>query len=207
MRNEKANVIDVSDLPTYGFGSKNPLWWGNSGFMVIEGLGFIFAIATYLYLYNHNTSWPLGLNHQSGLLWPSLLAGLMIVSELPNIWLKRAAKNHDLGRVRTGLIIMSIIGLAGIGLRCLEFTTLNVRWDDNAYGSIFWFLLGIHTTHLITDSVETWIITALMHIGPVDMRRFPDVEDNQDYWHFVVIFWLVVYGFLYWFPRFFEVLP
>ncbi|MDD5460069.1 MAG: hypothetical protein PHG00_00280 [Methylococcales bacterium] len=46
-----------------------------------------------------------------------------------------------------------------------------------------------------------------MYIGPLDMRRFQDVEDNQDYWHFVVIWWLIIYGVLYWLPRWLEVRP
>jgi cytochrome c oxidase subunit 3 len=198
-------TLDVSDLPNFGYGTRNPLWWGNLAFMVIEGLGFLFAIATYLYLYNHNKSWPLG--PQAGLLWPSLLLGLLLLSELPNIWLKRAAEKLDLGRVRIGLVIMSLIGLLAIVLRAFEFTTLHVHWDDNAYGSILWFLLGLHTAHIITDVAETIVITVMMFIGPIDMRRFPDIEDNQDYWHFVVFWWIAVYGILYWLPRWLEVLP
>jgi heme/copper-type cytochrome/quinol oxidase subunit 3 len=32
---------------------------------------------------------------------------------------------------------------------------LNVSWDANAYGSVVWLLLGLHTTHLITDTIDT----------------------------------------------------
>lgn len=198
-------ATDVSQLPTYGYGAKNPLWWGTLAFMVIEALAFVFAIATYLYLQTHNDTWPLG--PQPVLLWGTLLAGLMIVSEIPNVWLKKAAKVHDLRKVRIGLLIMSAIGLLTMGIRYFEFKALNVHWADNAYGSIVWFLVGYHTTHVLTDLGETIVMTVLVHIGPVDMRRFPEVEDNQDYWHFVVITWLVVYTLLYWVPRWFEVGP
>jgi heme/copper-type cytochrome/quinol oxidase subunit 3 len=196
---------DVSDLPTHSSGPSNPLWWGTLTFVTIEGLGFVFAIATYLYLYTHNKSWPIG--PQPGLLWPSLLVGLMLLSELPNFWLRRGSARHDIGRVRIGLMIMSAIGLAAIALRAFELTTLNIRWDTNAYGSILWFLIGLHTAHIVTDVVETLVITVLVFIGPVDLRRFAEVDDNQDYWDFVVISWLVIYLLIYWFPRWFEVAP
>jgi len=195
--------LDVSKIPTYAFGPANALWWGNLAFMVIEGLGFIFSIATYLYTYNHNKNWPLG--SPPGLLWPSLIVAVMVLSEIPNVWLKRMASRKDLERVRQGLIVMSLIAAVCIGLRCFEFTTLAVRWDENAYGSILWFLLALHTTHLVTDAVETWVMAVLIHIGPVDMRRFPEVEDNQDYWHFVVLFWVLIYTVLYWLPRWLEI--
>ena len=35
-------------------------------------------------------------------------------------------------------------------------------WDQNAYGSIVWVLLGLHTTHLLTDVGDTLVLTALM---------------------------------------------
>ena len=195
--------LDVSKTPTFAFGPANALWWGNLAFMVIEGLAFVFSIATYLYTYNHNKTWPLG--SQPGLLWSSLIVAVMIISEFPNIWLKRAAKAKDLPKVRLGLIVMSLIALICLGLRCCEFTTLSVRWDENAYGSILWFLLALHTTHLLTDAVETWVMAVMIHIGPVDMRRFPEVQDNQDYWHFVVFFWVAIYVTLYWLPRWLEI--
>ena len=196
---------DVSHLPSYAFGPANPLWWGTAAFMLIEGLAFVFAIVTYLYFYYHNQSWPLG--PQPGLFWSTSVTLLFLASELPNVWLKKAAQNHDLRKVRLGLLIMSAIGIAALVLRGFEFTTLHIRWDDNAYGSITWFLLCFHTLHLLTDVVETLVMTVCVFIGPVDMRRFPEVQDNQDYWHFVVFFWLLVYSVLYWLPRWFEVAP
>ena len=198
-------VRDVSHLPTHASGPVNPLWWGTLAFVVIEGVGFIFGTAVYLYLQTHNLSWPLG--PQPGLLWPSLLTALMVLSEIPNTWLKRVSSRHDLVRVRIGLIVMSVIGIAAIVLRGFELTTLNIRWDDNAYGSIVWALIGLHTAHIVTDVFETLVITVALFIGPVDMRRFADVDDNQSYWDFVVLSWLLVYVTIYWLPRWFEVQP
>jgi heme/copper-type cytochrome/quinol oxidase subunit 3 len=198
-------TVDVSHLPTWAYGSKNPLWWGNLGFMVIEGGAMIFAVATYLYLMNHNQSWPL--THLPELKWSTALMIFLLLSEIPNVWVKRAAKNQDLKKVRTGLIVMSLIGFIAICLRIAEGGHMNTTYDNNAYGSIVWFLLGLHTVHLITDWGETLVITVLMHKGPVDLRRFPEIQDNQDYWHFVVAFWGLIYFTLYWVPRLFEVKP
>ena len=202
--------IDVAGLTTFSFGSGNPMWWGNLAFMVIEGTGFIFAVATYLYIYNHNQYWPLPSYPRSGmpgLMWSSLMLVLMLLSELPNIWLKKAAQKADEKTVKLGLVVMSLIAILAFVLRGFEFTTMNIRWDDNAYGSIVWFLLGVHTAHIVTDGAETIVMAVMAHIGPVDMRRFPEVEDNQDYWHFVVFFWIVVYLTIYWLPRWLEALP
>jgi cytochrome c oxidase subunit III len=192
-------AMDVAHLPTYRFGSRSPLWWGMLSFVVIEGLGFVFAIAIYLYLQSQHRDWPF--NRPPDLLWGSALTALLLLSEIPNTWTKRMAVSQDLARVRAGLAIMSAIGLAAIALRVLELTTLNVRWDSNAYGSIVWVLMGLHVTHLVTDIFETWVFLYLIYAGPLDARRFSEVEDNQAYWDFVVLAWIPVYVTIYWLPR------
>jgi cytochrome c oxidase subunit 3 len=203
--NSKAG-LDVSHLPTYAYGTKNPLWWGTQFFMLIEGLGFAFAVAIYLYLYNQNDNWPLGPQYK--LLTPSILIGVFALSEIPNIWLKKMAKKGDVAKIRIGLIVMSAIGLLCLIIRALEINALNiVRWDANAYASITWFLVCLHTTHLITDVVETWAMTTAYIIGPLDMRRLPEVEDNQDYWHFIAGFGAIIYIVAYLVPRWFAVSP
>ncbi len=192
-------VRDVAFLPTYGFGPRALLWWGTLGFMAIEGLGFVLTIGAYLYLEGQSDRWPL--NPPPELTWSTLLTLLMIVSEIPNWWTKRAAVNEDLGRVRIGVTVMALIGLATLGLRAMEFTTLNCRWDSNGYGSVVWFMIGLHTTHLVTDVFETCVMVPLFWFGSIDGRRFVDAQENQEYWDFVVLAWLPVWATLYWIPR------
>jgi cytochrome c oxidase subunit 3 len=193
-------VRDVRDLPNFAFGSKAPIWWGNIGFIVIEASGFFMLIVVYLYLANHNPEWPLAQDLPDPLIG-SLLAGYFLLSEIPNFWIKKVIHRFDLRKVQIGLVIMSLIALAGLGIRAFEFGALNVRWDTNAYGSILWALLFLHTVHLVTDAAETWAMCGMMFIGPVDARRFVDVGENAEYWDFVVLAWLPVYVVIYWVPR------
>jgi heme/copper-type cytochrome/quinol oxidase subunit 3 len=103
--------------------------------------------------------------------------------------------------VRLWMAAAIVLGLAFNAVRVLEFSSLNVRWDTNAYGSIVWLLLGLHTTHILTDFVDTIVLAVLMFIGPVEEKRFVDVSENAGYWYFVVISWLPIYGVIYWAPR------
>jgi heme/copper-type cytochrome/quinol oxidase subunit 3 len=193
-------VSDVSALPTYAFGSGSTPWWGTLGFIALEGMGFALAAGTYLYLVHINDQWPLSAappNH-----WPgTLLTVLLLVSLWPNAWIDRIAKAEDLVRVRRGLVLMSVLGLVAIAIRFYEFAHLNVRWDDNAYGSITWVLLGLHATHLITDVGDSLVLTALMYTRHATGRRFSDCSDNAFYWYFVVAAWLPIYALIYWAPR------
>ena len=151
-------VHDVSALPNHAFGRDSILWWGTLGFMAIEGTGFILAIAAYFYLMREVPRWPPGNIPPPGPLYGSLLTAVLLVSALPNHWAKQAGRRQDL---RGSLLWMGIVLLIGVGalvLRGFEFSTLNIRWDSNAYGSILWVLLGLHTTHLGTDVGDTAVL-------------------------------------------------
>jgi len=194
-------VLDVSKLPLHGMGIASPTWWGTCAFMLIEGTGFGLAIAVYLYLMSLAPHWPIDAPPPD--LWAgTVLTALLLASVVPNILVSRWAKERNLKRVRLGLVIMSLCGIAPLVLRVFEFPALHVRWDDNAYGSITWILLGLHTTHIVTDLVDTLVLTCLMFSRHGDnTRRYGDVEDNALYWNFVVITWLPIYACLYWVPR------
>jgi heme/copper-type cytochrome/quinol oxidase subunit 3 len=65
-----------------------------------------------------------------------------------------------------------------------------------------WALLLLHTVHILTDWIDTLVLSALMFTkhGP-EPRRFVDVSENSLYWRFVWLAWLPIYLLLYWVPR------
>ena len=195
------SALDLRELPAYRAGTASPSWWGTLAFMLIEGTGFALSIVIYLYLMSLAPRWPLDAPP------PDLLAGttltlLLLASLVPNILIARWAREQDLRKVRVGLIVMAVLGLVPLILRVFEFPAMHINWDQNAYGSIVWVMLGLHTTHILTDVIETLVLTCLMFSRHGDTpRRFGDVSDNAMYWNFVVATWLPMYVCLYWIPR------
>ncbi|MFP3547000.1 cytochrome c oxidase subunit 3 [Rhizobium sp. SIMBA_035] len=194
-------VLDVSQLPLHGSGTASPTWWGTLAFMLIEGTGFALGIVVYLYLMSIASIWPINAPAPD-LLPGTLLTALLAVSVIPNVLVARWAKRRELKKVRIGLIVMVLLGVAPLFLRVFEFPALHVMWDSNAYGSITWVLLGLHTTHILTDLIDTLVLMCLMFTRHGDNpRRYGDVEDNAMYWNFVVATWVPLYVCLYWIPR------
>jgi len=191
---------DVSRLPTFGFGATSTPWWGTLAFIAIEGTGFAIVAGAYLYLAVVNAQWRMDApppNH-----WPgTILTILLLVSLWPNHWTATVARRENLAKVQIGLLVMSAVAVIAIAIRAFEFAHLNVRWDQNAYGSMLWVVLGLHATHLITDAMDTFVLTALMFTRHAQPRRFSDVTDNAFYWDFVVASWLPLYVLIYWVPR------
>jgi len=194
-------VLDLGKLPLHGMGTQSATWWGTLAFMLIEGTGFALAIAVYLYLMSLATTWPINAPPPD-LLPGTLVTLILLVSLVPNILISRWAEQEDLRKVRIGLVVMSILGIAPLIVRIFEFPALRISWDTNAYGSVVWLLLALHTTHIITDLADTLVLGALMFTRHgKNKRRFGDVQDNAMYWNFVVAAWLPIYGCIYWLAR------
>ncbi|HVM23446.1 MAG TPA: cytochrome c oxidase subunit 3 [Sphingomicrobium sp.] len=193
---------DLADLPTHRFGPSSLTWWGVVAFMVIEGVAFAMAIAAYFFLMGHEQGWP-----PEGRQPPALLAGtlftiLMLLSEIPNSMVKRAAHERNVAAIRVLMPILILIGIVLFVIRGFEFNSLNCRWTDDAYSSIIWALLLLHTAHILTDWIDTLVLWLLMRteLG-YEGRKLVDTDENALYWRFVWLTWLPIYLLIYWVPR------
>jgi heme/copper-type cytochrome/quinol oxidase subunit 3 len=194
-------VLDVSDLAPGAFGHRSILWWGTMDIMLIEGTAFAIAVGAYFFLRTRVVDWPPPGVLPPDLRWGTLNTIILLVSAIPNGLAKKAAERIDLPKVRLWLVVCLIFGVAFNAVRALEFAGLNIRWDQYAYGSVTWLLLGLHTTHILTDVLDTGVLTVLIFTGPLEEKRFVDVSENAYYWYFVVLAWLPIYGVIYWAPR------
>jgi cytochrome c oxidase subunit 3 len=198
-----ARVIDASRLPTYAFGHRSVMFWGTAGMIVIEGTMFAIALVTYYYLRGRALHWPMSAPAPE-LFYGTLNTVILLVSGIPNHLAAKAAERHDLRAVRWWMVLCLVLGVAFNVVRGFEFTTLNTHWTANAYGSIVFTLLVLHTVHMVTDFVDTAVLTTLTFTGRMTGRRYVDVNENADYWWFVVIAWLPIYFTLYLVPRWFP---
>jgi len=202
---QPAFTRDLSDLPTHAFSHRSLTWWGIIGFMVIEGTAFALTIAAYFFLMSQEQEWA-----PRPWLPPDLLAGtlftvVILLSEIPNTMIKHAAEKYDVAAIRRLLPVIVAIGVVLLVIRGFEFNSLNVMWYDNAYGSVIWALLLLHTTHIGTDWVDSVVLWALMRTPHGEApRRIVDTDENSLYWRFVWIAWIPIYLLIYWVPRMFR---
>ena len=196
---------DLADLPTHAFSHRSLTWWGIIGFMVIEGTAFALAIAAYFFLMSQEQEWAPRPAVPPDLLAGTLFTIVLLLSEIPNTMIKKAAESCDVAGVRRLLPVMVAIGAFLLIIRGFEFNSLNVMWYDNAYGSIIWALLFLHFTHLATDWVDSVVLWQLMKTPHGhEPRRLVDTDENALYWRFVWLAWLPIYALIYWVPRFFQ---
>jgi heme/copper-type cytochrome/quinol oxidase subunit 3 len=200
--NQRPTIVgDLSDLPNSASGADSLVWWGNLGFMLIEGTGFLLAVGSYLFLSSRSGAWPPPGDPLPDLLWSGVFTVALLASALPNLWVKRRAHAKDARGVRIGVLAMTVIGLVLMGLRGAEIAVLVPSWHHDAYGSVVWMLMILHTSHILTDWGDTVVQGLWLFTHRIGDDQFADVEDNCNYWNFVVVAWVPLYAILYWLPR------
>jgi cytochrome c oxidase subunit 3 len=194
-------TLDVSHLPSVAFGSRDPLWWGVMGFILIEVTILAIGIVGYFYLRTLAPVWPPPPTALPALPLPTVNMLLLLVSVVPMYWVDRAARRKERRGVQLGLVLCVALGLGLSVLRGLEFRAVHTQWDSHAYGSVVWTLLGLHTFDLVAEVLETMLLMVFALTGPMTDHLFLDISDSAPFWYFVAAIWVPIYAVLYVVPH------
>ena len=194
---EMRPVANVADLPTTTFGHRSIAWWGTIGFIVIEGTTLFICAMSYLYLRVVVGQWAPAYAPAPHLGVAAVQVALMVVSNVPMVLVDRAARRLDLASVRAGMLLMSLLVVVMCVLRGFEFAALNVRWDDNAYGTAAWAIVVSHGTLLLVEMLETLAQTKLMFSPNLEQRDIAAISDSALYWYFMTSAWVPLAAIAY----------
>jgi heme/copper-type cytochrome/quinol oxidase subunit 3 len=157
--------------------------------------------ATYLYLRRNFGALPPERVAVPGLTAANAEVGLMLLSFVPIVLLRKAAQRKELNAVRILLLVATVFGAAFAVLRWFELMALHVRWDANAYGSSAWLVLIVHGTLLVAEVGELLVFSLIGWTGRWEEKHFPDACDLGFYWFFMVLSWLPLYAMVFLLPR------
>jgi cytochrome c oxidase subunit III len=202
-------TIDASKLPDHAWDAHAPLWWGNLLLTLIETTSMVLLFATYFYVRRNFWEWPPPrtdtippyIHPVPALTAATINTILLLASCIPMYWTDLAARHKDRNHVIVGLAIMSIIGIVSSLLRWREFSDVYFKWNENAYGSCVWTILGMHLIYILTGVGEflLMLVWALAH--KFEDKHGLDVTLMGGFWYWLAGIWLVTYLIVYWYPR------
>ncbi|HEX7070907.1 MAG TPA: cytochrome c oxidase subunit 3 [Rhodothermales bacterium] len=200
-------VIDVTHLQEGALDHRSPIWWANTLLLLIETTMFVLLMAAYLYVHDNFPEWP---PLKSGLpeserypdvLVPTLSLIILLVGIIPMYYADRAAMRMDQPAARRAGAVGVLLGLIGIAVRFFEFDSLHFDWNDNAYASLAWTLLGMHLLHQIVITAEDSFMLGWVTFEKMDHSHARDVRVTAIYWYWVALIYVPIYLLLYWSPR------
>jgi cytochrome c oxidase subunit 3 len=189
--------VDAASLPSFAFGHRSPIWWGLLLLVAIEATAMGLLLVSAIYLRGDADVWPPSSVGPSALRLALLQAGLLGASALPMAWSVGAARRQRLRSTRGWLAVATVLGAAMLVVRIWEIPRIAFRWDSHAFGSVFWMVLGVHITHVLTGVLENAMLLALLFIGPVENKHYADIEASALLWYFAVLEWAPALAILY----------
>jgi cytochrome c oxidase subunit 3 len=209
MSSENAPQIDVSGLPAVAFDSRAPVWWGNTLMIVIESMTVLLLVTSYFYLFNGSADWPPSNAGNTPPLirpLPKLSPGnlnlvILLSSLVPMIVVDLAARKSRAVTTSFGLFLLTLWGVAAIAVRFQEFAGIQFRWDDNAYASLVWSMLGLHLSYIVLATLEAAILVLWIAVYGLDDKHAVDVTLTAGYWYWMVGVDVLLYTVVYWTPR------
>jgi cytochrome c oxidase subunit III len=202
-------TIDVGHLPSTCFDTSAPLWWGNTLLLFIETAMFGILIAIYFTVAMNLRPFPPPRVDRFPVLYdpvPDLtlpIVGLVILllSLLPAILLDMAARRRDAKAAKALIIITLAFNVAALIVRYYEYDSLHFKWNDNAYGSVTWMILGVHMLHLFVMLCEDGYLTIWTQVKELDDKHALDLTVMAVYWYWIVGMWVVLFPIVYLLPR------
>src|SRR5205823_3020866 len=191
----------VTVAPSTSRGSRPAAWWGVLMLIATEATIFAILIASYLFLRASSTTWP-----QGGIEVPDLRLALPFSfvlwgSSIPLILAEAAIRKGRLTTVRLGLLVSGLMGLGFLIATFVDFDALHFGWRDNAYGSAFYTLVGLHTAHVAIGLGMNAVVQLKAWMNKLSAERHLTLTTFAMYWHFVDAVWLFVFPVAYLSPH------
>jgi heme/copper-type cytochrome/quinol oxidase subunit 3 len=191
-----AVVVRPSRLRSYG-----TAWWGMVMLIATEATIFLILLASYFFLRATANEWPLG-----GIELPKLELSLPFSfvlwgSSIPVFWAEAAIRKGRVARLQVGLLVSFLMGVAFVAYSLYDFHDLHYGWRDNAYGSIYYLIVGLHLTHVVVGLAMSLVVQLKAWTGRITRERHVTVEVFSLYWHFVDVVWLFVFPSLFLSPH------
>jgi cytochrome c oxidase subunit III len=163
-------------------------WWGMALLIATEATLFGSLIASYFYLRFQAAAWPPAGTPTPSVALPLVLTAILLASTVPVYAAVRAAADGRVGRAAALVVLAAAVQGAYLGLQIHLFADDLASFSPaaNAYGSIYFTLLGIHHAHVAVGLVlDAWIVGKLLR-GLTNYRMIA-LRVIALYWYFVAL--------------------
>jgi heme/copper-type cytochrome/quinol oxidase subunit 3 len=172
-------------------------WWGMVMLITTEAMIFLALLSSYFFVRAGASHWPLGAIKAPELTRSSIFTVVLLGSSIPIFWAESAIRRGHMHAVRIGLLLSFLMGSAFLGHSVWDFLDLEFKFNQNAYASLFFVIVGLHATHVFVGLLMSMVVQLKASLGKVTPERYLTLEVFSLYWHFVDGVWIFVFSSLF----------
>ena len=178
-------------------GGRSIARWGMAVLIATEAMIFATLLSSYIFVRAASKEWPLGHIEppKLGLIW--FFTAVLLGSSGPMFFAEHGIKKGNQTRLRLGLALVFLMGASFLGFLAYEYHELDFGIRDNAYGTLFYTITGLHAAHVIGGLLMIGMLQIKAWMGKFTAERHETVAVIGMYWHFVDVVWIFVFATLY----------
>jgi cytochrome c oxidase subunit III len=132
---------------------------------------------------------------------PVAIAGvnsaILLSSSFTMHWALEGVRRGNRWALKMGLLTTFLLGLTFLTVQVNEYVHLGFAPHDNAQGTIFYGLTGLHGAHVAVGLTLLAFANIRAFRGHYSAKQHRGVEVPGIYWHFVDVMWIFVFSTLY----------
>lgn len=172
--------------------------WGMLLFIIMEALLFVMLIWAYYYVAKGNDPWKVEMTPPLNYSLPML--GVMVLSSIVLYAGEKKVRQRSYGGGRLAVVLTIILGLGFLYLGWRNFAEYSVHLtaQTDAYGSIFYTIIGTYMVHLIVGLLMLfWLLLLAKRWEPAQHSPHRPFHNTALFWHFLTVLWFVIVAVLY----------
>ncbi|MEO7085117.1 MAG: cytochrome c oxidase subunit 3 [Gemmatimonadaceae bacterium] len=178
-------------------------WWGMVWLCATEAMLFASFLGAYFFLRGNIDAFAAEGGRYVPLTLPAIMTVVLLSSSATAWWAERGIERGDSVRLRIGLGVTMLLGLAFLSLQAVEYSHRDSSWTTSAYDSLFITITGFHGAHVAAGLLMNAYVQLRAWLGHFDDEHHAAVSNVLLYWHFVDGVWVLLFAVLYLSPRLF----
>ena len=178
--------------------SMNKLSTGKVALSIIltsESVFFATMLVAYISLRNQE-NWPVE-HTLARLLIPLANTAILLISSI-SAWRGTVSiRNGKSSASQAWQLVTLLLGLVFVTVQIYEFSRAGMHINDQAFGGVFFTLMGFHGLHVLAGVVFLIINLARTRLGDFSPTRYDAVELGTLFWYYVTSVWIVLFAALY----------
>jgi cytochrome c oxidase subunit 3 len=128
---------------------------------------------------------------------PLLNSAVLLLSVLTAWWSGTAIRRGKQAALRNGLLVTLLLGLIFVVGQIYEFNHAGLSIDDQAFGGVFFTLMGFHAVHVLAGVVFVALNLMRANLGDFSAEQHEAVELGNWFWYYLAAVWVVLFTALY----------
>jgi len=122
---------------------------------------------------------------------------VLVSSSFTMHWALEGARHGNRAALKAGMLVTFLLGLTFLTIQINEYVQIGWAPHDNAQGTIFYGLTGLHGAHVTVGLILLAMATVRSFRGHFTPEQHRGVEIPGIYWHFVDVMWIIVFTAVY----------